>query len=364
MIVLGIAEQDNFSSYALIKNGDVLYASEPQPNAYPPTAVETALATYNIGTDKIDSFCYFEKPLLRLERAIESHLSHAPRSFQNFQREIPKLSKDCIFKKRDLARTLHQVFPQKTKSSIKSKILFSNHILSLCSQAFYPSSYEQAAVLCLDDMGEWAGTAIAIGNGNEINIEKEIPYPHSLGYFLDAFSSYLSVPRDQMSALAKQGEPTYARMMSRSLIDLKPDGSFRLNQFYFGYAAGEDTTTESLHELLGDPPRQEGESFTQKHKNIAASVAAIISQAVSLIIHAIARDYRGIHNLCVTGKILQEDFVRDRILRDHSFDSVEIKSAYSAQTLAIGAALAAYYCHHNNPRDVMFLQNLPTAVRR
>lgn len=352
MLVLGIAEEYGHTACALLKDGDILHTTE--------TDIGQALQAAGINPADVESFCYFEKPVLRLERHIESYLANAPRAMDSFCTVMPELVRSTLFKKRDLVRRLQAL----GISSPRDKILFSDHITSLCAEAFYPAPHEQAAILCLDDAGEWAGTAVAIGDGNRITIERELPYPHSLGLLMAVFASYLNIRREDIGVLARQGQPTYARMMARSLIDLKQDGSFRINQIYVDYAAGGAWTTPALHDLLGGAPRGENEEISRKHCNIAASVMTIITQAVSQMVHMIARDYRGLHALCVTGRVANEEMVRDKIMRDHAFDHVDIRSDAGSRTLATGAALAGFYLHHGTPRDVMFHRNLPTAIAK
>lgn len=352
MIVMGIADTDGKTACALLKDGDIVYAGH--------TDIAHTLQATGIEASQVDSFCYFEKPVLRLERVIESHLARAPRSMESFRRTMPELMYSALFKKRDLLRRIRGNGP----AVPRDKILFADHITSLCAEAFYPSPHEHAAILCLDDTGEWSGTAVAMGDGNKITVERELPYPHSLGLLMGACASYLNIKREDIGVLAQQGDASYARMMARSLIDLKQDGSFRLNQFYFDYAAGGAWTTPALHELLGGPPRGDHEEIDRKHCNIAASVMDIVAQAASLMVHMIARDFRGAHTLCVAGRLAQEDIVRNRIMRDHAFDHVDIRPDAGTIALATGAALAGFYLHHETPRDVMFHRNLPTAVAK
>lgn len=352
MLVLGIADHNGPEAYALVKGGDILYAGQD--------GLIEKLRDEGITSGDIDCFCYFEKPLLRLEREIESHLAHAPRSFAGFCKTMPHKISRSLFAKRRILDLLAPIDP----SATKDRILFSDHILSLCAEAFYPSFHEQAMILCLDHGGEWSGTAIARGDGHHIIVEREIPYPHSLGLFLEAFASYLNVPRTRLGELARQGQATYSRVVSRNLIDLKPDGSFRLNQSCFDYAAGGEWTSREMHDIFGQGPRNLDEPLGQKHYNIAASVMAVVAQAAALMVHMIAREFRGVHALCVTGTLAGEEIVRERILRDSLFDHVDIRPDAGNRTLAIGAALAAVYAHHETPRDVMFLRDLPTRIAK
>lgn len=353
MLVLGIADKNELACFALLRDGDIVRSSN-----------DPAEAVADIGFEDIDAIAYYQKPYLALERALETHLSFAPSSLHAFRRDIPRLIAQTVYKKRTLVSKISALYPHIDKKFIAAKFLFSDQTSSLCAQAFYPSPYEEAAVLCLDDSGEWSGTAVALGQGSNLTIEREISYPHSLGLFMEVFAAYLGIARADLGVLAKQGEATYARMLARSVIDIKQDGSFLLNQFYFDYAAGGAWTNAALHDLLGGLPRTPEEPLTQKHHNIAASIMAIVAEIAARMIHAIARDFRGIHTLCVTGAVSHEAIVQERILRDHPFDHVDIAQSQGNPAWAGGAALMAYYTHYKNPRDVMFLQNLPTALRK
>lgn len=353
MVILGIADKNESPCYVLLRDGDLLGSS---------TDPATALA--GIGFEEIDAIAYYQKPYLALERALETFLASAPRSLSPFRHDMPRLIKDTVYKKRTLTARIGAVYPQTDRRSIAAKLLFSDQTSCLCAQAFYPSAHEEAVILCLDDTAEWSGTAVALGQGSTLTIEREISYPHSLGLFMEAFAAYLGIARADLGALAKQGEPTYARMLARSVIDIKQDGSFLINQFYFDYASGGAWTNAALHDLLGGLPRAAEEGLAQRHRNIAASIMAIVAEVAARMVHAIARDYRGIHTLCVTGCVSNEAIVQERIMHDHPFDYVDIPQTQGNPAWAGGAALMAYYMHYKNPRDVMFLQNLPTAARK
>ena len=348
MIILGIADKAGEDcAYTFLKNGDI-------------TATTNALS--DIVFEKPDCIAYYKKPFLALERALETHMAHAPKGLQKFCNEMPQNIREAWGIKKTLTREIRSIWPEWDRKDLNRNILFSDEQLSLCAQAFYPTPYEEAAVLCIDDGGEWGCTSIALGQGSQLNIDKEITYPHSLGLFIDSFCAYLDMTREQFTALAQNGEPTYARMMMRNVVDLKGDGSYAINQGYFGYAAGADMTTETLHDLLGGAPRAD-EEINQRHRNIAASAMEIVQQAASQMVRAIARDYRGIHTLCIAGSIGRDALVRERILRDHSFDRVSFSALGGNKALASGAALVAYYIHHKHPRDTMFLQKSYNKVR-
>jgi carbamoyltransferase len=332
MLILGVSDIDCLG-FSLVQDGH----SVDMPQYLPET---------------IDSIVYAGKPYLTLARTVETHIALAPKMLPAFCRDMPRLIRETVYKKRDLIRQISTYLPP----SSSQKILFADRQTCLCADAFYPTRHEEAAVLCLDDMDEWASASIAIGKGAGLTIEQEILYPHSLGFLMDAFADYIGVDRARMDRLASEGEPTYARMLARSVIDIKQDGSFLLNQHYFDYAKGGDWTNEALHDLMGGAARFINEPIDQRHRNIAASVMAITGQIASLMVHAIAREYRGMHNLCVTGSVVHEHSVRKRIVRDHAFDHVDISCNTGNQALSNGAALAGYYMHHKRSRDIMFLQ--------
>lgn len=348
MIILGIADKPGQDpAYYLLKNGDM---------------AATANALSNNAFEKPDYIAYYRKPFLALERLLETHIIHAPNALQKFCREMPPAISGALGIKNKLVREIASAWPECSAKDLKNKILFSDEQLSLCAQAFYPTPYEEAAVLCIDDGGEWGCTSIALGQGSSLSIDKEITYPHSLGLFIDSFCAYLNVPRAEFGAIAITGEPTHTRMLARNVIDLKGDGSYAINQSYFESVAGTHMTSDALHDLLGNAPRTD-ETIDQRYRNIASSVMEIVMQAASQMVRAIARDYRGIHTLCITGSIGRDDMVRERILRDHSFDRVSFSALDGNKALASGAALAAYYIHHNHPRDIMFLQKAYNRVR-
>ena len=295
---------------------------------------------------------FYVKPFLKFERLIETYLAFAPRGFQSFKMAMPVWLKEKLFQK-DL---LHKQFKEFDPDfDWQNKLLFSEHHMSHAASAFFPSPFEEAVVLTMDGVGEWATTSVAIGKSNTLEMTKEIHFPHSLGLLYSALTYYtgfrVNSGEYKVMGLAPYGEPKYKQLMLDHLIDVKDDGSFRLNQKYFDYCTGLTMTNANFDELFGAPRRKPEELLTQRHMDLAASVQAVTEEVVLKLTRSLAKD-TGQKNLCLAGGVALNCVANGKILRDGAFENVWVQPAAGDAGGALGAALAAYHLHKDGPRTV------------
>jgi len=357
MNILGISAFYHDSAAALVRNGDIAAAAQEErftrtrhDAAFPHRAIEYCLAEAGISPEQLDHVVFYDKPFLKFERLLETYLAFAPRGFRSFRLALPLWLREKLFLKQLLRKRLHELAP---RDDWEERLLFSEHHLSHAASAFFPSPFEEAAVLTMDGVGEWATTSLAIGRGNSLRIRKEIHFPHSLGLLYSAFTFYtgfrVNSGEYKVMGLAPYGEPRYVRLIMDHLIDVKPDGSFRLDMSYFDFCTGLTMTNGKFHALFGAPPRHPEAGLTQREMDLAASIQAVIEEVVLRLTRSIAAE-TGQRNLCLAGGVALNCVANGRVLRDGCFENIWIQPAAGDAGGALGAALAAYHLHGGRPR--------------
>ena len=356
MRILGISAFYHDSAAALIDDGRIVAAAQEErftrrkhDAAFPHNAIAYCLAEAGVAADELDHVVFYDKPFLKFERLLETYIALAPRGFRSFEMSIPLWLREKLFQKNLLRDELGKF----SQDFDKSKLLFCEHHLSHAASAFYPSPFDEAAVLTMDGVGEWATTSAAMGNGNRLEITQEIHFPHSLGLLYSAATYYTGFKVNsgeyKVMGLAPYGEPKYARLILDHLIDLKPDGSFRLDMSYFDYCTGFTMTNDRFAELFGQPVRSPDQLLTPFHMDVAASIQAVLDEAVLRLTRSLARQ-TGSRNLCLAGGVALNCVANGKILRDGRFDNIWIQPAAGDAGGAVGAALAACHLFQNQPR--------------
>jgi carbamoyltransferase len=364
--ILGISAFYHDSAAALVDDGRIMAAAQEERFSrrkhdarFPRHAVEYCLREGAITLDQLDHIVFYDKPFLKFERLLETYVAFAPRGLASFSMAVPLWVKEKLFQKLLLKRELEALG---LGADLEAKLLFAEHHQSHAASAFFPSPFAEAAVLTMDGVGEWATTSMGIGRGNSLEILKEIHFPHSLGLLYSAFTYYTGFKVNsgeyKLMGLAPYGEPKFAGRILDQLIDLKPDGSFRLNLAYFDYCTGLRMTNARFDELFGGPPRDPDERLTQRHMDIAASIQAVTDEAVLRLSRAIAAE-TGLPNLCLAGGVALNCVTNGRVLRDGRFTRLWIQPAAGDAGGALGAALCGYHLFkaqprtHPNPLDAM-----------
>ena len=372
MYILGISAYYHDSGVALIKDEKIIaavqeerFTRKKQDDSFPKESIKYCLQEAGISLDEIDHITFYDKPFIKFERLLITYLSEAPRGFQSFLMSIPIWLKDKLFLKETLSREFKELFlelnPDKDKEakefkkSIQDKFMFGEHHQSHAASAFYPSPYEEAAILTIDGVGEWATTSLAYGNGNKIEYLQEINFPHSLGLLYSAFTYYTGFKVNsgeyKVMGLAPYGEPKYVDIIKEHIIDIKDDGSFKLDMSYFNYTAGLTMTSEKFHKLFGAPPRKGEGTLAQREMDLAASVQEITEEImIKLAIHA--KKVTGSNNLCLAGGVALNCVANGKLLREEIFDNIWIQPAAGDAGGALGGAYSVYYQELNNDRTV------------
>jgi carbamoyltransferase len=356
MRILGISAFYHDSAAALVEDGLIVAAAQEErwsrvkhDARLPRQAIQYCLDEGGVSLDQVDGVAFYDKPFLKFERLLETYLAFAPRGFRSFSMAVPLWVKEKLFQKVLLTRELGAL-----GEGIEAKLLFAEHHQSHAASAFFPSPFAEAAIVTMDGVGEWATTSVGVGRGNTLEILKEIHFPHSLGLLYSAFTYYTGFKVNsgeyKLMGLAPYGEPRYAQLILDRLIDLKPDGSFRLDLRYFDYCAGLRMTSRRFDELFGAPPRAPGELLTQRHMDIAASIQAVTDEAVLRLTRAIAAE-TGLPNLCLAGGVALNCVANGKVLRDRRFERLWIQPAAGDAGGALGAALCAYH-HFKGQRRV------------
>jgi carbamoyltransferase len=357
MRLLGISAFYHDSAAALVEDGRVVAAAQEErftrkkhDAGFPTHAIGYCLDAAKIDIDCVDHVVFFEKPLIKFERLLETYLGNAPRGFQSFRMAIPLWLKEKLFQKPNLQKAL-AAFSKSGR--LDDKLLFAEHHQSHAASAFFPSPFEDAVVLTMDGVGEWATTSVAIGRGNKLEAVKEIHWPHSVGLLYSAFTYYTGFKVNsgeyKLMGLAPYGEPIHAKRILDNVIDVKEDGSFWLDQSYFNYATGLTMTSRKFDELFGGPPRDPEQPLTQHHMDLAASVQKVTEEIILRITRELARTYQ-IENLCLAGGVALNCVANGKVLRDGPFKRIWIQPAAGDAGGSVGAALAAYHQHFAQPR--------------
>ncbi len=313
-------------------------------------AIRSCLHIADIKPSDIDLVAFYDKPFLKFERLLETYVSFAPHGFRSFRLAMPVWLREKLFFKDLLIKELKSLDPDVMWGE---RLRFSEHHLSHAASAFFPSPFQDAAVLTMDGVGEWATTSLAIGRGNSLEVVKEIHFPHSLGLLYSAFTYYTGFKVNsgeyKVMGLAPYGVPKYLKLIFDHLVDMKSDGSFRLDQTYFNYCTGLTMTSSKFHDLFGGPPRKSDEPLTQRHMDLAASIQAATEEIVLRLIRSIRKE-TGMRNLCLAGGVALNCVANGKILRDGAFDDIWIQPAAGDAGGALGAALAVYHIHLDQPR--------------
>ncbi|MBM3528394.1 MAG: carbamoyltransferase [Alphaproteobacteria bacterium] len=359
MRVLGLSAYYHDSAAALVEDGRVVAAAQEErftrkkhDPSFPTNAIRYCLDEGGVSLRDLDFVVFYDKPFLKFERLLETYVAMAPRGFRSFKMAIPVWLKEKLFQKsllRGELKTIDESF------NPAEKLLFCEHHLSHAASAFFPSPYEQAAVLTMDGVGEWATTSAAIGSGSKLEMIQEIHFPHSLGLLYSAFTYYTGFKVNsgeyKVMGLAPYGEPKYTRLILDNLIDLKPDGSFRLDMSYFDYCTGLTMTNDRFADLFGEPVRSADKLLTPFHMDMAASIQAVLEEAVLRMTRALAKQ-TGQRSLCLAGGVALNCVANGKVLRDAAFENIWVQPAAGDAGGAVGAALAAVHLYKGQPRHV------------
>ena len=349
--ILGISAFYHDSAAALVINGKIIAAAQEErftrkkhDSSYPQHAIEYVLKESKLKLSEINYITFYEKPFLKFERLLETYVAFAPKGFKSFSMSMPLWLKEKLFQKKILFNKLKN--HDKNFDDI-NKIYFSEHHLSHAASAFYPSPFKEAAILTLDGVGEWATTTVAKGVGQNLEISKEIHFPHSIGLLYSAFTYYTGFKVNsgeyKVMGLAPYGEKKFKNVILDNLIDLKEDGTFRLNMEYFDYPTGLKMTNDKFSKLFGQPVRNPNKDLlTQFHMDIASSIQSVIEEIVLKLAESIAKDF-GDKNLCMSGGVALNCVTNGKILKKKIFEKIWIQPAAGDAGGALGAALALWH---------------------
>ena len=357
--ILGISAFYHDSAAAILHDGKIIAAAQEErftrkkhDSGYPFHAIEFVLNFSKIKLSQLDAIVFFEKPFLKFERLLETYVAFAPRGFASFSKAMPLWIKEKLFQKNFLFNKLKE---HDINYKSDSNIYFSDHHLSHAASAFFPSPFEEAVILTADGVGEWATTTVAIGKNNNLEIKKEIHFPHSLGLLYSAFTYYTGFKVNsgeyKLMGLAPYGKPIYLDKI-KQLVDIKDDGTFRLDQKYFNYATGLTMTNENFNKLFDNQPRNsKNEKITQFHMDIAASIQAVTEEIMIKICKNLKQEYK-ISNLCLAGGVALNCVANGRILKEKIFDNMWIQPAAGDAGGSLGAALAYWHIELNKERKI------------
>ncbi|MHA7836863.1 MAG: carbamoyltransferase family protein [bacterium] len=353
MNILGISAYYHDSAACLVQDGRIVAAAQEErftrkkhDYRFPGNAVEFCLESGGLSASDLDLVTFYDKPLLKFDRLLETYIAYAPRGFKLFLMGMPLWLRQKLHTPRELDLGLRRQY--------KGRYVFTEHHESHAASAFYPSPFEEAAVLTLDGVGEWATGSIALGRGNRLEMLKELRFPHSLGLLYSAFTYFtgfrVNSGEYKLMGLAPYGEPIYKDLMIEKLLDLKEDGSFRMDMSYFGYCHTDVMTTPKMDSLFGGPPRTAETEITQREMDIAASIQAVTEEIV-LRIARYAHELTGARNLTMAGGVALNCVANGRVLREGPFDQVWIQPAAGDAGGALGAALFTWHELLDEPRE-------------
>jgi carbamoyltransferase len=360
MRVLGISAFYHDSAAALIEDGKLVGAAQEErftrkkhDSGFPEKAVQYCLDEAGIKLADVDYVAFYDKPFLKFERLLETYLAFAPRGFNSFRMAMPLWLKEKLFQKTLLRDEMKKWQPD---FDWQKRLLFGEHHQSHAASAFFPSPFEEAAVLCMDGVGEWATTSLGFGQGNKLEMLKEIHFPHSLGLLYSAFTYYTGFKVNsgeyKVMGLAPYGEPKFKDTILNNIVDLKEDGTFRLDQSYFDYCTGLRMTNDKFAQLFGGPARKpDKEMLEQKHMDLAASVQAVTEEIVIRLAKSVKKD-TGAKNICLAGGVALNCVANGKLLRENVFDGIWVQPAAGDAGGAVGAAYAAYHGFMGQPRKL------------
>ncbi len=346
MNVLGISAFYHDSAACLTSGNQIVAAAAEErfsrrkgDESFPKQAITFVLNKENLSLSDLDAICFYDKPLLTFDRLLQTYFSFAPHGFNSFRHAMPVWLKQKLFTKEIIAKELKKIGLGKIK---KNKILFCPHHYSHAASAFYPSHFEEAAILVMDGVGEWATTSLGYGQGTTLQLFKEIRFPHSLGLLYSAFTYYLGFKVNEgeykIMGLAPYGTPKYVSLIKDNLIHIKPDGSYHINIDFFDYCTGIRMTNEKFHRLFGEPPRGKDSSLLPFHMDIARSIQTITEEIILKLANT-AHTLTGNKNLCLAGGVALNCVANGKILREGPFKNIWIQPAASDSGGALGAAL-------------------------
>lgn len=372
MYILGISAYYHDAGVALIKDEKIIaavqeerFTRKKQDDGFPKESIKYCLKEAGISLDDLDYIAFYDKPFIKFERLLTTYFAEAPKGFQSFLLSIPIWLKDKLFLKETLAREFKslflEIYPEKEaeakrfKKNVIEKMMFGEHHQSHAASAFYPSPFEDAAVLTIDGVGEWSTTSLAYGKGNKIEFLKEMNFPHSLGLLYSAFTYYTGFKVNsgeyKVMGLAPYGKPIYVDTIKKHLIDIKEDGSFKLNMEYFNYTTGLTMTNDKFADLFGAPARKSEGTLTQREMDLAASIQAITEEImIKLAYHA--KEITGSDNLCLAGGVALNCVGNGELLRENIFKNIWIQPAAGDAGGALGGAYSVYYQELNHTRTV------------
>ncbi len=357
--ILGISAFYHDSAAALIKDGKIISAVQEErftrkkhDSKFPKNAISFLLKEANLTVDQLTYVAFYDKPFLKFERLLETYVAKAPVGFKSFKTAMPIWLREKLFLKSILIKELKEF----SDNFEVAKLLFAEHHFSHAASAFFPSPFEDALILTLDGVGEWATTTVSIGKRNNIDIVKEIHFPHSIGLLYSAFTYYLGFKVNsgeyKVMGLAPYGNPKYKELILKNIIDLKNDGSFRLDQSYFNYSTGLTMIKQKFSDLFGEPVRKpEADLLTQFHMDIASSIQSVTEEVILRMTKSLAKEY-GMPNLCMAGGVALNCVANTKILKAGHFKHLWIQPAAGDAGGAIGAALAVWYKEFKNTRVV------------
>ena len=372
MFILGISAYYHDAGVALIKGETIIaavqeerFTRKKQDDGFPKESIKYCLEEAGITLDEVSYIAFYDKPFIKFERLLTTYLAEAPQGFSTFLLSIPVWLKDKLFLKETLAREFKSLYlelhPDQEKEAkafkkrVLEKFMFGEHHQSHAASAFYPSPFEEAAILTIDGVGEWSTTSLAYGKGNKIEFLKELNFPHSLGLLYSAFTYYTGFKVNsgeyKVMGLAPYGKPVYVDLIKEHLIDIKKDGSFKLDMSYFNYTTGLTMTNKKFDDLFGAPARQSEGTLTQREMDLAASIQAITEEIIiKLAYHA--KEVTRSDNLCLAGGVALNCVGNGELLRKNIFKNIWIQPAAGDAGGALGGAYSVYYQELDNPRTV------------
>src|SRR6184192_711709 len=348
--VLGISAFYHDSAACLLRDGEIVAAAQEErftrkkgDAVFPLHAARYCIAAAGISVSDLAYVGFYDKPLTKFERILETYLGVAPRGFGQFRMAGPLWMKEKLFLDREIRRAL----------GYEGEILYAEHHESHAASAFFPSPFEEAAILTIDGVGEWATAAFGVGRGRDLELLQELHWPDSLGLLYSAVTYFTGFKVNsgeyKVMGLAPYGQPKYAQLILDHLIDLKPDGSFRLDMSYFDYCTGLTMTNERFAKLFGQPVRAPDQLLTSFHMDVAASIQAVLDETVLRLTRSLAKQ-TGSRNLCLAGGVALNCVANGKVLRDGHFDNIWIQPASGDAGGAVGAALSAYHGFAGQPR--------------
>ena len=360
MFILGISAYYHDSAACLLSDGKIIAAAQEErftrikhDPSFPGKAIEYCLSSQGVRAEQIDYVVFYDKPFLKFERLLETYLAFAPRGFKSFRTSIPTWIKDKLFQKSTIVKTLKTLLGEDI--DWYERLLFSEHHMSHAASAFFPSPFEEAAVLTMDGVGEWTTTSLAVGRSNSLEVAREILFPHSLGLLYSAFTYYtgfrVNSGEYKVMGLAPYGEPVFVDKIKDHLIDIKTDGSFHLNMEYFDYCTGLTMTNNKFNKLFEARPRTPETPISQREMDLAASIQQVCEEVVLKLAKSI-KEETGQKNLCLAGGVALNCVANGKLLREQVFENIWIQPAAGDAGGAVGAALGAHYIHLGNPRVV------------